>query len=116
MAMLNAGFPMRYLVAAITAVILSDGTICTDPTSKQEQEATAVLVFAFESVNKEIVLSSTKGVFTVEQYETCLLVSRDCAQKIFDFYRMSVTRVLSKDVKFMDLNIAKNLNKVDKVR
>ena len=28
---------MRHLVAAINAAILSDGTICTDPTSKQEQ-------------------------------------------------------------------------------
>ena len=37
MAMLNAGLPMKYLVAAITAAILSDGTICTDPTAKQEQ-------------------------------------------------------------------------------
>ena len=37
MAMLNAGFPMKYLVAAITAAILSDGTICTDPTAKQEE-------------------------------------------------------------------------------
>ncbi len=30
------------------------------------------------------------------QYETCLLVSRDCAQKIFNFYRTSITRILSK--------------------
>lgn len=37
MAMLNCGFPMRHLVAAMTTAILSDGTICTDPTAKQEQ-------------------------------------------------------------------------------
>ncbi|CAB4012338.1 Exosome complex component RRP46 [Paramuricea clavata] len=113
MAMLNAGFPMKYLVAAITAAILSDGTICTDPTAKQEEEATAILTFSFESVNKEVVLSSSKGMFTVEQYETCLLVSCDCAQKIFNFYKTSITRVLSKDVKFMDLNIAKKSKEVE---
>ncbi|XP_028395956.1 exosome complex component RRP46-like [Dendronephthya gigantea] len=107
MGMLNAGFPMKYLVAAITTAILKDGEICTDPKAKQEQEAKAVLTFAFESVNKEVVLSSTKGVFTVQQYERCLLVSCDCAQNIFNFYKTSITRLLSKDVKFMDLNIAK---------
>ena len=37
MAMLNTGFPMKYLVASVTCAILSDGTMKTDPTLKQEK-------------------------------------------------------------------------------
>ncbi|XP_046848423.1 exosome complex component RRP46-like [Xenia sp. Carnegie-2017] len=107
MAMLNAGYPMRYLIASITIAILDDDVIITDPDGKQEKNAKAVITFAFDSVNKDIILLTSKGKFSINQFETCLMVARDCSQKIFDFYRTSIGRFLSKDVKFMDLNIAK---------
>lgn len=68
--------------------------------------ASAVMMFAFDSVNKNVMTSSTTGSFTFQQYDKCLEACRTAAIKLFDFFRMSVERKLSKDAKFMDINMA----------
>ncbi|KAK2553832.1 hypothetical protein P5673_024820 [Acropora cervicornis] len=110
--------------------------------------ASAVMTFAFDSINQNMMTSSTSGKFTFQQvqlntikiefyvswkplknlfswpfvayyiymvqfsfvhssqYDKCLEACRSAAIKLFDFFRLSVERKLSKDAKFMDLNIA----------
>ncbi|XP_068731296.1 exosome complex component RRP46-like isoform X1 [Montipora capricornis] len=106
MAMVDAGFPMKCLVCAVTCSMTESGDIHLDPTLEQEKCASAVMTFAFDSVNKNVMTSSTTGSFTFQQYDKCLEACRATAIKLFDFFRMSVERKLSKDAKFMDINMA----------
>jgi len=106
MAMVDAGFPMKCLVCAVSCALSENGDVQLDPTLEQEKSASAVMTFAFDSVNKNLMTSSTTGSFTVQEYEKCLEACRSAATKLFDFFRLSVERKLSKDAKFMDINIA----------
>ncbi|CAH3174908.1 unnamed protein product [Porites evermanni] len=106
MAMVDAGFPMKCLVCAVTCTMNESGEIQLDPTSEQEKKASAVATFAFDSINKNVMTSSTTGSFTLHEYNQCLEACRSAADKLFEFFRLSVERKLSKDAKFMDLNIA----------
>lgn len=106
MAMVDGGFPMKCLVCAVTCCLTEFGEIHLDPTLEQEKCASAVMTFAFDSINQNMMTSSTNGKFTFQQYDKCLEACRSAAIKLFDFFRLSVERKLSKDAKFMDLNIA----------
>jgi len=106
MAMVDAGFPMKCLVCSVSCALSENGDIQLDPTLEQEKSASAVMTFAFDSVNKNVMTSSTTGSFTVQEYEKCLEACRSAATKLFDFFRLSVERKLAKDAKFMDINIA----------
>ncbi|KAJ7379942.1 Exosome component 5 [Desmophyllum pertusum] len=106
MAMVDAGFPMKCLVCAVSCVLGESGDIQLDPTLEQEKSASAVMTFAFDSINKNVMTSSTTGSFTLPEYDKCLEACRTAAAKLFDFFRLSVERKLSKDAKFMDINIA----------
>ncbi|XP_078000734.1 exosome complex component RRP46-like [Glandiceps talaboti] len=96
MAMLDAGLPMKYLVASVTCCLDEDDVITLDPTDQQEKEAKSIFTFAFDSKNKDIVTSHTQGIYTVEQFHTCLEACRTASQIVFDFFRDSVKRKLSK--------------------
>jgi len=104
--MVDGGFPMKCLVCAVTCCLTEFGEIHLDPTLEQEKCASAVMTFAFDSINQNMMTSSTNGKFTFQQYDKCLEACRSAAIKLFDFFRLSVERKLSKDAKFMDLNIA----------
>ncbi|XP_070577053.1 exosome complex component RRP46-like [Ptychodera flava] len=96
MAMLDAGLPMKYLVASVTCALDNEDSIILDPTDKQEKEAKAVFTFAFDSQHYNVITSHTQGVFTLEQYHTCLDACRTASKVIFTFFRDSVKRKLSK--------------------
>lgn len=106
MAMIDAGFPMKCLVCAVSCALNESGDIQLDPSLEKEKSACAVMTFAFDSANKNVMTSSTTGSFTVQEYDRCLEACRSAATKLFDFFRLSVERKLSKDAKFMDINIA----------
>lgn len=106
MAMVDAGFPMKCLFCAVTSALNGSGEIHLDPTLEQEKIASAVMTFAFDSKSKNVMTSSTTGSFTLNEYNKCLEACRTAAIKLFDFFRLSVERKLSKDAKFMDIDIA----------
>nr|XP_054105530.1 exosome complex component RRP46 isoform X2 [Callithrix jacchus] len=64
MALVDAGVPMRALFCGVTCALDSDGTLVLDPTSKREKEARAVLTFALDNVERKLLMSSTKGLFS----------------------------------------------------
>ncbi|XP_038642152.1 exosome complex component RRP46 [Scyliorhinus canicula] len=96
MALMDAGLPMRSVFCGITCVIDSNREILLDPTTKMEKEAAAVLTFSIDSVEKQLLMSSTKGTYSVEELQQCVAICQKAAEKIFQFYRDSVNRTYSK--------------------
>ncbi|GCB59932.1 exosome complex component RRP46-like isoform X4 [Scyliorhinus torazame] len=96
MALMDAGLPMRSVFCGVTCVIDSNGEILLDPTTKIEKEAAAVLTFSIDSVEKQLLMSSTKGAYSVEELQQCVAMCQKAAEKIFQFYRDSVSRTYSK--------------------
>ncbi|GCC31401.1 exosome complex component RRP46 [Chiloscyllium punctatum] len=96
MALMDAGLPMKSVFCGVTCVIDSNGDILLDPTTKMEKEAAAVLTFSIDSVEKQLLMSSTKGLYSVEELQQCVAMCQKAAEKIFQFYRDSVSRKYSK--------------------
>ncbi|MFT7803817.1 exosome complex component RRP46, partial [Arapaima gigas] len=96
MALMDAGLPMSCLFCGVTCAIDHDGCIVTDPTLKQEKESRALMTFAIDSVDRKVIMSSTKGSFSVNELQQCIAVSQRASEKIFQFYRDSVRRRYSK--------------------
>nr|XP_039321584.1 exosome complex component RRP46 isoform X2 [Saimiri boliviensis boliviensis] len=95
-ALVDAGVPMRALFCGVTCALDSDGSLVLDPTSKQEKEARAVLTFALDNVERKLLMSSTKGLFSDAELQQCLAAAQAASQHIFRFYRESLQRRYSK--------------------
>ncbi|KAI4042881.1 exosome component 5 [Homo sapiens] len=96
MALVDAGVPMRALFCGVACALDSDGTLVLDPTSKQEKEARAVLTFALDSVERKLLMSSTKGLYSDTELQQCLAAAQAASQHVFRFYRESLQRRYSK--------------------
>lgn len=96
MALMDAGVSMKCLVAAVSCAITDEGTIIVDPTLKVVQDAASVLHFAFDNTEKNVVLSSTEGNFSTDQYISCLKSCQEACKTLFQFYRSSAERRFSK--------------------
>ncbi|KAI3354033.1 hypothetical protein L3Q82_018591, partial [Scortum barcoo] len=96
MALMDAGLPMSCLFCGVTCAIDTDGQIITDPTAAQEKESRALMTFAIDSKERRVMMSSTKGSFSVHEMQQCIAVSQKASEKIFQFYRDSVRRRYSK--------------------
>ncbi|XP_013777505.1 exosome complex component RRP46-like [Limulus polyphemus] len=98
MALMDAGLAMKCLVAALNAVITTEGDVLLDPSLKQEEEAKACFTFAFESINHEVITSNTQGSYSETEFKKCLEICRSASMKVFDFYRECVQRRFSKEI------------------
>ncbi|XP_022090560.1 exosome complex component RRP46-like isoform X2 [Acanthaster planci] len=96
MALMDAGIPMKCLVAAVTCMLDSDGRLVLDPTDKQAKDAQCLASFAFDSRHKKVITSSFQGSCTVQEYQSLLASCQTASQKVFDFYRTSVEHRLTK--------------------
>ncbi|KAM9853752.1 exosome complex component RRP46 [Aulostomus maculatus] len=98
MALMDAGLPMSRLFCGVTCAIHRDGQIITDPTAAQEAESRALMTFAIDSKDHKVLMSSTKGSFSVHELQQSIAVSQRASEKIFQFYRDSVRRRYSKSI------------------
>ncbi|KAM9317533.1 exosome complex component RRP46 isoform 2-T2 [Pholidichthys leucotaenia] len=98
MALMDAGLPMSCLFCGVTCGIDSEGQIVTDPTADQEKESRALMTFAIDSKERRVMMSSTKGSFSVHELQQCIAVCQRASEKIFQFYRDSVSRRYSKSL------------------
>ncbi|XP_061683381.1 exosome complex component RRP46 isoform X2 [Syngnathoides biaculeatus] len=98
MAMMDAGLPMSCLFCGVTCAIHTDGRIITDPTAAQEAESRALLTFAIDSKERRVMMTSTKGSFSVHEMQQCIAVSQTVSEKIFSFHRESLKRRYSKSI------------------
>ncbi|XP_038073991.1 exosome complex component RRP46-like [Patiria miniata] len=96
MALMDAGVPMKCLVAAVTCMLDSEERLVLDPTDKQAKDALCLATFAFDSTNKKVVTSTFQGSCTMQQYQSLLASCQTASQKVFDFYRTSAERRLAK--------------------
>ncbi|XP_039103053.1 exosome complex component RRP46 [Hyaena hyaena] len=96
MALVDAGVPMRALFCGVTCALDSEGTLVLDPTAKQEKEARAVLTFALDSVERKLLMSTTKGLYSDAELQQCLAAAQAASQCVFRFYRESLQRRYSK--------------------
>ncbi|NXS07850.1 EXOS5 protein, partial [Neodrepanis coruscans] len=97
MGLLDAGLPLSALFCGVTCTLDADGSILLDPTTRQEQEARAVLSFAIRSGDRKVLMATTKGSCSVEEMQQCLAAAQRAADTIFQFYRDSLCRRYSKD-------------------
>ncbi|CAL9684385.1 unnamed protein product [Knipowitschia caucasica] len=98
MALMDAGLPMSCLFCGVTCAINADGEIITDPTAAQEKQCRAILTFAIDSTDRKVMMSSTRGSFSVHELQECIAVCQKASEKLFKFYRDSVQRRYSKTV------------------
>ncbi|NXV80970.1 EXOS5 protein, partial [Atlantisia rogersi] len=94
--LLDAGLPLSSLFCGVACAICPDGTIVLDPTTRQEQEARALLTFAIDSTERKVLMATTKGTCSMEEMQQCLAAAQRAADTIFQFYRDSVRRKYSK--------------------
>ena len=78
------------------------GDIVTDPGLKQLARSSACLTFVFSSRSDSqdspsIVSSYSEGRLSPAKLQECLLAAHLASQKIFQFYRSSLARKLSKE-------------------
>jgi len=99
LALLDAGVSMRFLVAAVTAVIDRDGNVNLAPQEKQPAaELSASLMLVFSEKDSSIMGVTSSGKFSQQQYDRCVALCREASQSVFRFYRESLERKLSKSV------------------
>ncbi|XP_035697891.1 exosome complex component RRP46-like [Branchiostoma floridae] len=98
MALVDSAVPMKCLVSAVTCAVMEEGRIVLDPDSKQEKESSAVLTFAFDSRENNVVTCSTKGCYTPEKYQECLSACGAASRNISSFFRQAVERRMSKEL------------------
>ncbi|KAI8483221.1 Exosome component 5 [Branchiostoma belcheri] len=98
-ALMDAAVPMKCLVSAVTCALTEEGQIVLDPDSKQEKESSAVLTFAFDSRENNVITCSTKGCYTPEQYQESLSACREASKNISSFFRQAVEKRMSKELK-----------------
>ncbi|XP_032063017.1 exosome complex component RRP46 [Aythya fuligula] len=96
MGLLDAGLPLSALFCGVTCALDAQGAIVLDPTTRQEQEARAVLTFAIDSTEKKVLMATTRGSCSVEEMQQCLVAAQRAADTIFQFYRDSARRRYSK--------------------
>ncbi|KAF3847338.1 hypothetical protein F7725_020366 [Dissostichus mawsoni] len=89
---------MSCLFCGVTCAINADSEIITDPTAAQEKESRALMTFAIDSKEQRVMMSYTKGSFSVHELQQCIAVSQKASENIFQFYRDSVRRRYSKNL------------------
>ncbi|KAL4240847.1 Exosome component 5 [Mactra antiquata] len=96
LALLDAGIGMKCTMAAVNCCIDNEENIIVDPTRKEEEQSQAVLTFAFDSKDKNIITVITKGKYSQQQFQKCLVLCRDASDSVFKFYRETMEKKLSK--------------------
>eukprot|EP00249_Psilotum_nudum_P008669 c21434_g2_i1 orf=683-1408(-) len=108
-ALVDAGIPLRNLLAAISCGVTKTGDILLDPTKREEQQLSAHVCFVFpcrptlatpgtlksidgEPLEHAIITSLTKGAMSVDDYLNCLERGRAASYKITEFARTSLER------------------------
>jgi exosome complex component RRP46 len=96
LALLDGCLPLKYTAAAVSIVINSKGELCLDPTKKQEmeEENQAQMTFVFDSVNQNVIACYAHGCYTLEQYQSCLMICQTASKQVFDYFREAMSKKL----------------------
>ena len=97
LALLDASTNMKFMVAAVNCAFTDKGQLILDPTLKEEQAAPVTMMFAFDSVSKDILTVHTTGLYNKEKFNTALKACRAASVEIFNFYQEIMQKNLSKE-------------------
>ncbi|XP_014477601.1 PREDICTED: exosome complex component RRP46 [Dinoponera quadriceps] len=88
LALMNAGLPMKFVIAAVSCMIEkeTEKTI-VDPDNIQLQNAKSAFTFAFDSIKKDVVCCHTVGRFSQSEFLASMDKCRQVSQYVFDYYR-----------------------------
>lgn len=97
---------MRNMPAAVTVTIQKEvkkedseievpQKIILSPTTDDESNAAALLLFVFDSVNKNVICTTCKGSLAPSMYKLCLESSKRACEVTFQFYRDSICKTES---------------------
>jgi exosome complex component RRP46 len=67
MALIDAGIPMKDIVAAVSCVINKDDQILLDPTLQEMENVKSVHTFAFNKTSSSLLFCESLGLFTDDQ-------------------------------------------------
>ncbi|XP_018089262.1 exosome complex component RRP46-like [Xenopus laevis] len=96
MGLMDAGLPMRSLFCGVKCALDNDGNITLDPNVRQEKESRAVLTFAIESLERKVLMMSSRGLYSATELQQCIAATQLASKKLFQFYRDFITRRYSK--------------------
>merc|ERR1712150_83974 len=101
LALIDAGFAMKNLFASVTCAILSgdEKTVILDPDSAKlrKNSPEAVITFAFESRNYDVIAVHVDGKCSEPKFQEALSASKDACKSVFEFYRNVVTKKFAKE-------------------
>ena len=98
-ALLDSGFPLKYLLAAVSAIITTDGHIIVNATTAETDSAVAIFTIVFESIDKKVVSVTTDGNFTFTELQKAMDLCDESVDKILDFYKNSIETRFQNQIK-----------------
>ncbi|KAJ1859942.1 exosome non-catalytic core subunit rrp46, partial [Coemansia sp. RSA 486] len=92
LALVDAGIPLKTMVAAACCAVRADGEIVADPTEEEARDALSIHTFAFSSTSPDDnpVYVDSRGSFTMEQYDKCYDLCAMTVQRILAFMRTAI--------------------------
>ncbi|XP_015792530.1 exosome complex component RRP46-like [Tetranychus urticae] len=90
-ALLDAGIPMKCMIASVTSCISVDA-IQLDPNKEASQKSDGSIVLTFESSKNSIISVSSEGEFTVDNINEAIKLGCLATKKIYDFYHESMKK------------------------
>ncbi|XP_054153883.1 exosome complex component RRP46-like [Oppia nitens] len=92
LALLDSGFPLKYLLAAVEAIITESGQLIVNPSDEESQSAAAVGCVVFESIQNSVISVVTTGDMTFNQMQQMISSCSKSAKNVFAFYRNSIEK------------------------
>lgn len=82
---------MKFMFAAVTCFLSVDDLVdLVHPSSENDLKAS--FIFVFDSEEKNVLVSHTEGVFTLEQYQHALDLCKKESETIFQYFKSSLRK------------------------
>lgn len=91
LALVESDIDLKFMVAAVSCALNSDGITDLNNLPISTDEPGATFVFAFDSVNKQVLAAHTTGSFSLQEYQEALEFCRIQCEQIFEFFKTTVT-------------------------
>ncbi|KAJ2848651.1 exosome non-catalytic core subunit rrp46 [Coemansia brasiliensis] len=98
LALVDAGIPLRSMVAAATCAVCANGNIVIDPTQEEISKAQSTHTFGFSNQQTDSpAYVDSRGDFTMDQYNSCYDMCATATERIFAFMRSAIESKVSKE-------------------
>lgn len=91
LALLDSGIDLKFLVAAGSCVLDKNGELCVETLPSSLEESKATFIFAFDSVEKRLIVSHTAGCFSSDVYEAAIELCRAKCEHFFEFFKSTMS-------------------------